>query len=105
MQVALPLGVNERETLLRAEHNMNVQAAVCRRHTETLRDPYYPDIWQPPAGPDRRKAMGAKRPKRTEIDRLLVKTLDDQFLTEIQKGLNCSPFEGEAVLSVVREIF
>jgi len=49
--------------------------------------------------------MGAKRPKRSEIDRLSVKTLDDQFLTEIQKGLNCSPFEGEAVLSVVREIF
>jgi hypothetical protein len=49
--------------------------------------------------------MGSKRPKRTEIDRLSVKTLDDQFLTEIQKGLNCSPFEGEAVLSVVREIF
>lgn len=49
--------------------------------------------------------MGSKRPKRSEIDRLSVKTLDDQFLTEIQKGLNCSPFEGEAVLSVVREIF
>jgi hypothetical protein len=49
--------------------------------------------------------MGSKRPKRTEIDRLSVKTLDEQFLTEIQKGLNCSPFEGEAVLSVVREIF
>jgi hypothetical protein len=49
--------------------------------------------------------MGSKRPKRTEIDRLAVKTLDDQFLTEIEQGLNCSPFEGEAVLSVVREIF
>jgi len=49
--------------------------------------------------------MGSKRPKRTEIDRLSVKTLDDRFLTEIQKGLNCSPFESEAVLSVVREVF
>jgi hypothetical protein len=49
--------------------------------------------------------MGSKRPKRTEIDRLAVKTLDDRFLTEIQKGLNCSPFESEAVLSVVREVF
>ena len=49
--------------------------------------------------------MGSKRPKRSEIDRLSVKTLDDQFLTEIQKGLNCSPFESEAVLSVVREVF
>ena len=49
--------------------------------------------------------MGSKRPKRTEIDRLSVKTLDDRFLTEIQEGLNCSPFESEAVLSVVREVF
>lgn len=49
--------------------------------------------------------MGSKRPKRTEIDRLSVKTLDDQFLTEIQQGLHCSPFESEAVLSVVREVF
>jgi len=49
--------------------------------------------------------MGSKRPKRSEIDRLSVKTLDDQFLTEIQRGLNCSPFEGEALLSVVREVF
>jgi hypothetical protein len=49
--------------------------------------------------------MGSKRPKRSEVDRLSVKTLDDQFLTEIQKGLNCSPFEAEAVLNVVREVF
>jgi hypothetical protein len=49
--------------------------------------------------------MGSKRPKRSEIDRLSVKTLDDRFLTEIQKGLNCSVFESEAVLSVVREVF
>lgn len=49
--------------------------------------------------------MGSKRPKRREIDRLAVKTLDDRFRTEIQEGLNCSPFEGEAVLSVVREVF
>jgi Protein of unknown function (DUF1670) len=49
--------------------------------------------------------MGSKRPGRTEIDRLCVKTLDDRFLTEIQKGLNCSLFESEAVLSVVREVF
>ena len=49
--------------------------------------------------------MGWKRRKRTEIDRLSVKTLDEQFVTEIQKGLNCSPFESEAVLSVVREVF
>lgn len=49
--------------------------------------------------------MGSKHSERSEIDRLSVKTLDDQFVTEIQEGLNCSPFEGQAVLSVVREIF
>lgn len=49
--------------------------------------------------------MGSKRPKRSEVDRLFVKTLDDQFLTEVQQGLNCSPFEGEAVLKLVREVF
>jgi hypothetical protein len=49
--------------------------------------------------------MGSRRPKRSEIDRLSVKTLDDQFLAEIQNGLNCSPFEAEAVLSVVSEVF
>ena len=49
--------------------------------------------------------MGSKRPKRTEIDRLAVKTLDDRFLTEIQKGLNCSPVESEAVLSVVNAAY
>ncbi len=49
--------------------------------------------------------MGSHRPKRNEIDRLSVKTLDDRFLTEIQNGLNCSAFESEAVLSVVREVF
>jgi hypothetical protein len=48
--------------------------------------------------------MGSKRPRRNEIDRLSVKTLDDQFLTEVQQGLNCSPFESEAVLKLVREV-
>ena len=32
------------------------------------------------------------------------KTLDANFLQEIQHGLNCSPFEAEAVLEVVREL-
>jgi hypothetical protein len=49
--------------------------------------------------------MGSKRPKRTELDRLSVKTLDDRFLAELEQGLNCSPFEGEAILDLVREVF
>jgi len=49
--------------------------------------------------------MGSKRSKRSELDRLSVKTLDDRFLTELQQGLSCSPFESEAILNLVREIF
>jgi len=49
--------------------------------------------------------MGSKRPTRSELDRLSVKTLDDRFLTELEQGLNCSPFEGEAILELVREVF
>lgn len=33
------------------------------------------------------------------------KTLDAKFLQEIQHGLNCSPFEAEAVLEVVKEVY
>src|SRR3974377_500645 len=33
------------------------------------------------------------------------KTLDARFTTEIQQGLNCSPFEAEAVLDVVKEVY
>src|SRR5258706_4562583 len=39
MQVAFPLGMNGRETLFRAEHNMDVQAAVGRRHTKPSATP------------------------------------------------------------------
>lgn len=48
--------------------------------------------------------MGAKR-SRKDTERLVVKTLDDQFMTEVQQGLNCSPFESEAVLKLVHEVF
>jgi hypothetical protein len=39
------------------------------------------------------------------LDRLNCKTLEDCFRTEICHGLNCSPFESEAVLQVVREVY
>jgi predicted transcriptional regulator len=51
------------------------------------------------------EAMGSKRPRRLDVDRLASKTLDERFLTEVQAGLNCSPFEAEAVLTVVREVY
>src|SRR3989442_10438660 len=47
--------------------------------------------------------MGVRNVRRQELRRLEAKTLDARFLTEIQQGLNCSPFEAEAVLKVVKE--
>jgi hypothetical protein len=49
--------------------------------------------------------MGVRHPRREELKRLELKTLDSQFKTTIQDGLNCSPFEAEAVLDVVREVY
>jgi len=49
--------------------------------------------------------MGVRNVKRQELRRLEAKTLDARFLTEIQQGLNCSPFESEAVLQVVKEVY
>lgn len=49
--------------------------------------------------------MGIRNVKRQELQRLEAKTLEARFLTEIQAGLNCSPFESEAVLQVVKEIY
>jgi len=49
--------------------------------------------------------MGIRNRKRETLKRLDSKTLDAQFLQEIQHGLNCSPFEAEAVLEVVKEVY
>lgn len=49
--------------------------------------------------------MGVHNPRYEELLRLESKTLDAQFLTTVQQGLNCSPFESHAVLEVVKEIF
>jgi len=49
--------------------------------------------------------MSIRNPKREELRRLESKTLDSQFKTAVQEGLNCSPFEAEAVLGVVREVY
>src|SRR5215469_15750313 len=49
--------------------------------------------------------MGVRNRDREVIDRLDCKTLDARFTTEIQQGLNCSPFEAEAVLGVVKEVY
>jgi len=49
--------------------------------------------------------MGIRNKKRQVHRRLDSKTLDAQFIHEVRRGLNCSPFEAEAVLDVVKEIY
>jgi DNA-binding CsgD family transcriptional regulator len=49
--------------------------------------------------------MGVRNRNREVIARLDSKTLDARFTTEIQHGLNCSRFESEAVLGVVKEVY
>ena len=49
--------------------------------------------------------VAIRNPKREELKRLASKTLDAKFKTTIQEGLNCSPFEAEAVLDVVHEVY
>jgi len=50
-------------------------------------------------------SMGIRNKKRQVRRRLDSKTLDAQFIHEVRHGLNCSPFEAEAVLDVVKEIY
>lgn len=49
--------------------------------------------------------MGIRNAKLEEIKRLELKSLDARFIQEIRHGLNCSLFEANAVLQVVREVF
>src|SRR5262249_25175653 len=55
-------------------------------------------VWEVPS-------MGIRKRDREVIERLDSKTLDARFTTEIQQGLNCSPFAAEAVLDVVKEVY
>lgn len=49
--------------------------------------------------------MSIRNVKKEELQRLHYKTLDAQFLEIVEQGLNCSPFEGNAVLDVVKEVY
>lgn len=49
--------------------------------------------------------MGIRNAKLEELERLEFKTLDAHFMREVRHGLNCSPFEANAVLQVVREVY
>ena len=49
--------------------------------------------------------MGLRRPQKEVLERLSSKTLDDRFMQIVREGFNCSPFEAEAVLEAVREVY
>lgn len=49
--------------------------------------------------------MGMRNIKREELRRIECKNLDSRFSEIIHTGLNCSPFEAQAVLQVVHEVF
>lgn len=49
--------------------------------------------------------MGCRNRTKETLDRLNFKTLDAKFLQEVGQGLNCSRFEAEAVLQVVKEVY
>ncbi len=47
------------------------------------------------------RSMGIRNPNREILQRLDSKALDARFLTEVERGLSCSPFKAEAVLEAV----
>lgn len=49
--------------------------------------------------------MGIANRNKDTLDRLENKTLDARFVVEMRDGLGCSPFEAEAVLGVVKEVY
>ena len=49
--------------------------------------------------------MGVRQRETEVLARLDCKSLDAQFVAEIQEGLDCPPFAADAVLGVMREIY
>lgn len=49
--------------------------------------------------------MGVRNIKREELRRIECKTLDARFSEIMRNGLNCSPFEAQAVLKAVHEVY
>jgi len=45
--------------------------------------------------------MGVRNVEREELRRMEAKTLDARFRVILEQGLNCSPFEAEAVVVAV----
>jgi hypothetical protein len=46
-----------------------------------------------------------RQPEREQLNRLLVKTLDQVFVTRAQDGLGCSRFEAHALTELVKEVY
>lgn len=49
--------------------------------------------------------MGVRNARLEELRRLELKTLEAQFETIAREGLNCSPFESQAIVEAVQEVF
>jgi hypothetical protein len=49
--------------------------------------------------------MGIRNIKREELRRIECKNLDARFTDIMRHGLNCSPFEAQAVLNAVHEVY
>jgi len=49
--------------------------------------------------------MGVRDVEREELRRMEAKTLDARFRVILEQGLNCSPFEAEAVVAAVKEVY
>ncbi len=49
--------------------------------------------------------MGVRHNDQDELRRLQWKTLDARFRSILEHGLNCSPFESEAVVQAVQEVY
>ena len=53
----------------------------------------------------RLRQMGIRHVEREELRRLEAKTLDARFRAILENGLNSSPFEAEAVVAAVKEVY
>lgn len=72
-------------------------------------DPYYLDICPSSAWNSKnckgRWTMGLRNAKKEVLERLESKTLDARFEEIVQQGLGCSPFEAQAVIEAVKEVY
>ena len=46
-----------------------------------------------------------RQPEREQINRLMVKTLDQVFIARVQEGLSCSLFEARALTDLIKEVY